>query len=102
MAAKLQALDAREWPPQERVMPLVLLGQTDLAYQVIFDGLEKDRAAWTKDWDMSHVWSPEGRPIRTDPRFSRLVEQLGMIDYWKQYGFPDGCRAGTDAPIECT
>jgi len=27
---------------------------------------------------------------------------MGMIDYWKQYGYPDGCRAGTDAPIVCS
>ena len=102
MAARLQTIDPRDWAPQERVMPYILLGQTDLAYQVMFDGLARDRRGWLKDWDMSHVWAPEGRPLRMDPRFARLSEQLGMLDYWRQYGFPDGCRAGTDAPIVCS
>jgi Flp pilus assembly protein TadD len=102
MAATLQAIDPKVWPLQERVMPFVLLGRTDLAYQVLFDGLDKDRSSWVRDWDMSHVWSPEGRPLRTDPRFARLAERVGMVDYWKQYGYPDGCHAGTDAPIVCS
>jgi len=24
-----------------------------------------------------------------------------MLDYWKQYGFPDGCRAGRDTAVVC-
>jgi TolB-like protein/Flp pilus assembly protein TadD len=102
MVAKMQAFDTKIWPLQDRVFPLVQLGQTDLAFQLMFDGLDRDRTSWVRDWDMSHIWSPEGRPLRTDPRFARLAERVGMVDYWKQYGFPDGCRAGTDAPIVCS
>jgi len=102
MVAKMQAFDTKIWPPQDRVFPLVQLGQTDLAFQLMFDGLDRDRTSWVRDWDMSHIWSPEGRPLRTDPRFARLAERVGMVDYWKQYGFPDGCRAGTDAAIVCS
>ena len=102
MVATLQAIDPKAWPQQERVMPYILLGQADLAYQVMFDGLDKDRLAWVRNWDMGHIWSPEGRPLRTDPRFARFAARVGMIDYWKQYGYPDGCRAGTDAPIVCS
>lgn len=83
-------------------MPYVMLGQTDLAYRVMFDGLDKDRNAWVGHWDMTHLWSPEGRPLRTDARFAKLAERIGMLDYWKQYGFPDGCHAGTDAPVVCS
>jgi adenylate cyclase len=102
MVATLQTIDPKAWPQQERVMPYILLGQADLAYQVMFDGLDKDRLAWVRNWDMGHIWSPEGRPLRTDPRFARFAARVGMIDYWKQYGYPDGCRAGTDAPIVCS
>jgi hypothetical protein len=29
-----------------------------------------------------------------------LVEDLGLVDYWKQYGWPDDCRpVGED--IQC-
>jgi tetratricopeptide (TPR) repeat protein len=102
MVATLQAIDPKVWPQQERVMPYILLGQTDLAYRVMFDGIDKDRLAWLRAWDMTHMWSPEGRPLRTDPRFSKLAERVGMVDYWKQYGYPDGCRAGADVPIVCS
>ena len=27
---------------------------------------------------------------------------MGIVDYWKQYGYPDGCRAGSgDVPVVC-
>jgi TolB-like protein/DNA-binding winged helix-turn-helix (wHTH) protein/Flp pilus assembly protein TadD len=42
------------------------------------------------------LWSPEMRPFRRDPRFQALVERLGLIDYWTQFGPPDDCAlAGT-------
>ena len=63
----------------------------------------KDSHAWASSWDLSHVWSPEGRPFRKDKRFGRLAERIGMVDYWKQYGYPDGCRAGpTDVELICS
>ena len=37
------------------------------------------------------MWSPVMQPFRQDPRFQELVERLGLIDYWKQFGPPDGC-----------
>ena len=44
----------------------------------------------------------ENAAMRKDPRFGELAERIGMLDYWKQYGFPDGCRAGKDTPIVCS
>lgn len=102
MIATLQAIDPKVWPPQERVMPYVLLGRTDLAYEVLFDGIEEDRLEWVSHLDLSHFWTSEGRPLRTDPRFPQLADRIGLIDYWKQYGYPDECRAGADASITCS
>jgi hypothetical protein len=42
----------------------------------------------------------EGTPLRRLPGFSQLVEKLGLVDYWKQYGWPDDCRPVGEA-IQC-
>ena len=33
---------------------------------------------------------------------SELAQRMGFVDYWKQYGFPDACRPGTDAAVTCS
>jgi hypothetical protein len=55
-----------------------------------------------RDWDLSEVWSPEGAPVRRSPRFAELAERIGIVDYWKQYGYPDGCSAGQGTAIVCS
>jgi hypothetical protein len=53
-------------------------------------------------WDMAGVWMQEGAAFRRDPRFADFAGRIGMVDYWKQYGFPDGCRAGEATPVVCS
>ena len=53
-------------------------------------------------WDLNHAWGPEGETFRKDPRFAELARRIGIVEYWKQYGFPDGCSAGHDTPIVCS
>ena len=79
------------------------LGDIDLAYQVMFEALDKDHLAWLHDWEMGDLWSPDSAAMRRSPKLGELAERIGVIDYWKQYGFPDQCRPGTDgAPIVCS
>lgn len=79
------------------------LGDVDLAYQVMFETLDKDHLAWIHDWEMSDLWSPDSAAMRRSPKLGELAERIGVIDYWKQYGFPDQCRPGQDgAPIVCS
>ena len=52
---------------------------------------------------MMHAWVPENAAFRNDPRFARIAERIGFVEYWKQYGYPDGCRAGPgDVPFVCS
>jgi TolB-like protein len=37
-----------------------------------------------------HLWSPEMRAFRRDARFQTFATRLGLMDYWKQHGPPDG------------
>ena len=79
------------------------LGDVDLAYQVMFETLDKDHLAWIHDWEMSDLWSPDSAAMRRSPKLGELAERIGVIDYWKQYGFPDQCRPGTGGtPIVCS
>ena len=79
------------------------LGDIDLAYQVMFGALDKDHLAWIHDWEMSDLWSPDSAAMRRSPKLGELAERIGVIDYWKQYGFPDQCRPGTGGtPIVCS
>ena len=63
--------------------------------------LDADPKAWLSRW-ATNTWGPESAAFRRDPRFGELAARTGFADYWKQYGFPDGCRAGDDTPIVCS
>ena len=50
--------------------------------------------------DVGSVWLPEAAPFRRLPGFDEWVENLGLVDYWKQYGWPDDCRPVGD-DVQC-
>jgi hypothetical protein len=102
MIAAMQKLDPKIARQTDLVSPYLQLGQVDVAFQVLQAAAGGKENGLMRYWDLKHVWSPEGRALRTDPRFAALAAQMGLVDYWKQYGYPDGCRAGTDAPIVCS
>ncbi|MEO5565201.1 MAG: hypothetical protein ABIR05_00840 [Luteimonas sp.] len=55
------------------------------------------------DGFLNWLWQPESwsRKARRDPAFQGFARLIGMVDYWKQNGWPDLCRplpaAGVDA-----
>jgi TolB-like protein len=52
---------------------------------------------------LNWLWQPEAwsRKARQDPSFQGFAKRMGMVDYWKRYGWPDLCKptpaAGPDA-----
>jgi adenylate cyclase len=94
VVAALRAVDPKVAKQVDLLMPYVQLGQNDIAFQIVDDSLAHDRMAWSRDWSVMNVWGPEAAGFRKDPRFSQLAERIGLVDYWKQYGYPDRCRAG--------
>ena len=102
VVAEMRSLDPKVVPQLELVHPYIQLGQVDLVYQILFAELDRDPGSWKKHWNLTMAWSPEGAAFRKDPRFGELASRMGITDYWKQYGYPDGCRAGTDSPLVCS
>jgi hypothetical protein len=100
--AEMRAIDPAVVKQVNLMQPYIELGALDVVYPLLFESLAADPLAWLRDWDFSFAWTPEGAAFRRDPRFAELAERIGMVDYWKQYGFPDGCRAGDDTPIVCS
>ncbi len=100
--AEMLAIDPKLMPRLSLIQPLLHLGAIDAVYEALFKSLDEDPASWVNRWDLNHAWGPEGEAFRRDPRFAELSRRIGIVEYWKQYGFPDGCRAGDDVPIVCS
>ncbi|MDQ1345734.1 MAG: hypothetical protein QG586_1265 [Pseudomonadota bacterium] len=100
--AEMLAIDPKIMPRLGLIQPLLHLGAIDVVYEMLFAALDEDPASWVNRWDLNHAWGPEGAAFRKDPRFAELAQRIGIVEYWKQYGFPDGCRAGDDTPIVCS
>lgn len=46
--------------------------------------------------DLDKLWVPEAAELRLLPGFRELVREAGLVEYWKQYGWPDDCRPVAD------
>jgi hypothetical protein len=69
------------------------LGALDLAYELANAVLHRfETTGWLPSWiHVATCWLPDMRPLRQDPRFQDFVTRLGLMEYWKQFGPPDGC-----------
>jgi hypothetical protein len=47
------------------------------------------------------IWRPVYRDMRKLPRFKEFVRQIGLVDYWREYGWPDMCRRLGENDFEC-
>ena len=60
------------------------------AWDEIFDYLDSDTFMAT--YDKRLIWQPELAPVHRDPRFKVFLEQVGLPQYWRVYGWPDSCK----------
>jgi Flp pilus assembly protein TadD len=86
--AEMRRIDPAIKPQVELISAYVELGALDLSYELLFDELAKDPQGWVNRWDTHVAWGPEGAEFRRDARFGELAERMGLLDYWKQYGYP--------------
>lgn len=47
------------------------------------------------------TWGPLGRPLRRHPKFSAIAADLGLIDFWHEFGWPDRCRPDAAHGVQC-
>jgi hypothetical protein len=47
------------------------------------------------------IWRPGYRDMRKLPRFKEFARSAGLVDYWKEYGWPDMCRPFGENDFEC-
>jgi TolB-like protein len=103
---RLQQLMRNAWDhidaPSKQLLIEVLarLGAIDQAFDLANRMLDEYMRAGWNGGAWGALWIPETRPLRTDPRFQALVARLKLVDYWKQYGPPDGCDLQGDS-IAC-
>ena len=38
------------------------------------------------------LWYPQLAEMRRLPEFMAYLREIGMVDYWKEYGWPDICH----------
>jgi TolB-like protein/predicted Zn-dependent protease len=46
-------------------------------------------------------WFPVFQDVRQLPRFKEFMREIGLVDYWKEYSWPDLCRPVGDDDFVC-
>ena len=70
-------------------------GDPDIA----LDGME--RSVRLHATSLHDYWTPLFHEARQLPRFKKFVKEIGLVDYWNKYGWPDLCNLTGDGDFEC-
>ena len=67
------------------------MGQPDLVFEVLLaEGIPTEQI-------YINMFPWDGAVLRADPRFRKLVLESGLLEYWKQWGWPDYCEPEGDS-----
>jgi TolB-like protein/tetratricopeptide (TPR) repeat protein len=48
------------------------------------------------------IWGPVFRDMRKLPAFKDFVREIGLVDYWHEFGWSEFCKPVGDTDFECT
>jgi hypothetical protein len=48
-----------------------------------------------------NFWILAMREVRQLPRFKAFVREIGHVDYWSEFGWPDICRPVGAGDLQC-
>jgi transcriptional activator of cad operon len=88
----LRAEDFGQINSKRLIMWYTNLGALDFAFETADRALERFALSGMVGTAWGILWIEEMRAFRRDSRFQAFVEQLGLVDYWIQYGPPDNCE----------
>ncbi|MDH4020498.1 MAG: tetratricopeptide repeat protein [Xanthomonadales bacterium] len=52
-------------------------------------------------WSEGSLWSEPFREQRAAPEFFAFMEKAGIVDFWREYGWPDDCASLNQNLAEC-
>jgi hypothetical protein len=47
-------------------------------------------------WYWPNVWNADCTDVWASPQFIPFAEEYGLVEYWREVGWPDACRAEGD------
>jgi TolB-like protein len=73
------------------------LGEPDFVFELLSAGSKVFEGATPTEVVFINMFAPDGKVLRQDPRFRRLVMETGLLDYWRKWGWSDYCEADGDS-----
>jgi TolB-like protein len=70
-------------------------GDDELALELLAAALERSRI------NIYYVWMPLLERARQRPAFNALLRDLGLVDYWREYGWPEICQPTQGDDFAC-
>jgi hypothetical protein len=86
-----------ERPAKYELIPFLAAwyGDTDLVLRVWRDDLPVNVVR------MTDVWGPAYAPARARPEFKKIMQDMGLVDYWRTYKWADKSRPVGPTDFEC-